>query len=193
MTARSLTAREDDTHVESLHGLLLTSLEGDDGHTVSVGEHSLDFLLVAYTLCGSALNCYHSALQSLGEFGLIGGSCHLQCTFNHIALIKIFINCRAKIQQKSAICTSRQHVLALGFRRVTTVGFPSHSICSMGEVFLPFGRSLFRQQFRSSSPLCPPSFYGKAAGQTSPVVSPKLLGCSAETRSLFCCFICNEA
>ena len=48
VTARSLTARKDNTYVESREFLSLASLESNNRHTVCVREESLDFFLVTY-------------------------------------------------------------------------------------------------------------------------------------------------
>ena len=77
MATRSLTARKDNTYIDSIHRLLLSLLKGDYGHTVSVGEHGLNLLLVTHALSGLALYSDYRTLQCLGKFGLIGGSCHL--------------------------------------------------------------------------------------------------------------------
>ena len=48
VTARSLTARKDNTYVESREFLSLASLESNNRHSVCVREESLDFFLVTY-------------------------------------------------------------------------------------------------------------------------------------------------
>jgi hypothetical protein len=67
-----------------------SGLELYDRHTVGVGEQLLDVFLVAYTLGGLTLLNFHCTLESLGQLGLIGGSCHLQSTFFHNDLILKF-------------------------------------------------------------------------------------------------------
>ena len=83
VAAGSLTAAEDNADVERFESFLLASLKGDDGHTIGVGEHSLNLFLVANALSGSTLYGYHGTLQGLGKLGLIGGTSHLKCTFLH--------------------------------------------------------------------------------------------------------------
>ena len=56
---------------------VLSSLKGNDGHTVGVGEHRFDFILIADALGCSAFYGNNWPLQSLGKFGLISGAGNL--------------------------------------------------------------------------------------------------------------------
>ena len=83
VAARSLTTAENDTDVDGVVLLSLTCNEFDDGQSIGVGEEFLNLGLVANALCGSPfLGCY-GALQGLGELGLIGSPCDLQCALCH--------------------------------------------------------------------------------------------------------------
>ena len=84
VTARSLTAAEDDAHVDGRQLLYLASLELDDGESVGVGEQFLNLSLVADTLRGGTFLSFHRTLQGLREFGLVGSPCDLQCAFCHL-------------------------------------------------------------------------------------------------------------
>ena len=86
VTARSLTARKDDTYVHLLGVSLSSGLELYDRHTVGVREQLLDFLLVAHTLSCLTLLDLYSTLKSLWQLRLISSSCFLQCTFFHLLI-----------------------------------------------------------------------------------------------------------
>ena len=89
VTARSLTTGKDDTHVDGFHLGSFAFLKCDNGHSVGVGEHSLDFILVSYTLsCGTFFG-NHCTLQCFGQLGLIGSTGNLQCALFHKLSLKI--------------------------------------------------------------------------------------------------------
>ena len=77
MTARSLTARKDDTNVHLGVIGLCCGLKLHDRHTVSVGEQLLDLFLVANTLSGLTFLDFYSTLQGLRQFRLISSPCNL--------------------------------------------------------------------------------------------------------------------
>ena len=92
MTTRSLTTAEDDAYIDWFEGRLFASLESNNRHAISIGEHSLDFVLITYALSCSAFHCYNRTLQGLGELRLVGSTSLLKCTFLHIFLVyKLFI------------------------------------------------------------------------------------------------------
>ena len=91
VTTRSLTTRKDDTYVDSLIVLALSRNELYYGHTISIGEKSLDFFLVTNALCSGTFHSLYSTLKSLRQLRLISCSCNLQCTFFHC--LKKYLNC----------------------------------------------------------------------------------------------------
>ena len=74
VTTRSLTTREDDTHVEGFESNGLAWFESDDRHAVSVGEQFLNFSLIAYRLSGGTFNSLHWTLKCLWKLGLISST-----------------------------------------------------------------------------------------------------------------------
>ena len=66
MATRSLTTRQDDTHVHLLGVSLLCGDKLHDRHTVGVGEELFDLLLITYTLGRLTFLDFHCALKSLG-------------------------------------------------------------------------------------------------------------------------------
>ena len=110
VAARSLTTTKDDTYVEWLQSLLFASLKSNNWHTISIGEHGLNLILVTYTLGGCTLYSYYRTLQSLWKFGLIGSTSYLQCAFFHkllnlslMLLYYIFTFRDAKLQKVKQI------------------------------------------------------------------------------------------
>ena len=75
VTTRGLTARKDNTNVAwliTMHaGCILIFYKSEFGKTISVGEQSLDFLLVTCRFSCSTLNGNNWSLQSNRKFGLI--------------------------------------------------------------------------------------------------------------------------
>ena len=62
VTARSLTATEDNTHVHFGVVSLVTRYELYERHTISVREELLDFFLIVYTLSRSTFFHFYVAL-----------------------------------------------------------------------------------------------------------------------------------
>ena len=85
VTTRSLTARENDTYVDSGIVLALGRNKLYYGHTIGIGEEGLDFLLVANTLSSGTFLSLYSTLKGLGQLRLVSCSCNLQCTFFHLS------------------------------------------------------------------------------------------------------------
>ena len=83
VTTRSLTTRQNDTDIHLSSVGLCSGFKLYNRHTIGVGEELLDFFLIAHTLCGSTFFYFYCSLERLRQFGLIGSSCLLQCTFFH--------------------------------------------------------------------------------------------------------------
>ena len=91
MAARSLTAREDDTHVDFLALGLIAGYKLHQGHAIGVGEQFLDFFLIAYALCRRAFLYLYGTLKALWQFGLICSAFFLQKTFFHCYLVYMLL------------------------------------------------------------------------------------------------------
>ena len=91
VTTRSLTTRQDYTHIHLRCVGNITLFEFNEGHSVGVGEKLLDFLLVINTLSGFTLLHFDSSLKSFWQFWLISSTCRLQCTSFHHNNLRDFI------------------------------------------------------------------------------------------------------
>ncbi len=83
VSARSLTARENNANIHLCLVGNIALLELDERHSVSVREESLDFLLVVNAFGKSTFFYLHKALEAFRQFGLISSTRLLQCTFFH--------------------------------------------------------------------------------------------------------------
>ena len=62
VTARSLTAAEDDTNVDFRVVLTLRGFKLNDRHSIGVREEFLNVFLIIYTLCGCTFLDFHCTL-----------------------------------------------------------------------------------------------------------------------------------
>ena len=83
VSTRSLTSRENHTHIHLCLVCDIALLELDERHSVSVREESLDFLLIVNTFGKSTFFYLYKALETFRQFGLISSTRLLQCTFFH--------------------------------------------------------------------------------------------------------------
>ena len=88
VSAGSLTARKNDTNIHyGESGSLGRSFKLDERHAIRVGEQFLNSFLVGNRLGSLAGYSFHMSFQRLGQLGLVGSPCDLQCTFSHIVLL----------------------------------------------------------------------------------------------------------
>jgi len=78
VSARSLTAGKNDTHILLHANLLITRHKLYDRHAVCVREQTLDFILITNTLCQFTFFYLYSSYQTLGKFRLILQTSFLQ-------------------------------------------------------------------------------------------------------------------
>ena len=83
MSTWCLSAAKNNAHIDFFRRHFIALYELNQGHSVCVGEQFLNLILIVYTLCWSALAHFHCTLKCLWQFGLIGSSRFLQCTFFH--------------------------------------------------------------------------------------------------------------
>ena len=77
VSARSLAARKDDTHVHGSKFLGFAFHQLQQRHSVRVGEQFLNFFLVSYRLSRFAFLYLNGAQQRFRQFRLISSSCNL--------------------------------------------------------------------------------------------------------------------
>ena len=86
MSAGSLSAAQNDTHVDGFSRGFVARNKFHKRHAVCMGEEFFDFFLIVYTLCGGTFTGLNCTLKCFRKFGLVGSSRFLQCTFFHFVL-----------------------------------------------------------------------------------------------------------